>query len=180
MRGMLLDISRNCPRKSIFAVAIHLGMSSKSVNAFCHSRSRQRGQCMTGALVNASQTQEMLARVVPGLALGSVADLTHSLIMRVEAFFSKGEPRTDHGSSSLRMPARQGCDRIQQSPSLYTAEPACVSSMHRCISSSAVTAFNRARLQARPTRRVAKHRPSPVALGADDSAPSKYPGPGDQ
>ena len=73
MCGALPDISRNCPRKSVFAVAIHLGMSSKPVNAFCHTRSCQRGQRMAGALVNASQAQAMLARVEPGLALGSIA-----------------------------------------------------------------------------------------------------------
>jgi hypothetical protein len=114
--GALPDISRNGPRKSVFAVAIHLGMSSKPVNAFCHTRSCQRGQCLAGALVNPSQAQEMRAGDEHDLALGTIANLTHSWIMRAEASFSKRllgplveelvELGTDHGLSSLQPPAR--------------------------------------------------------------------------
>jgi hypothetical protein len=89
--GALPDIGHDCPHKSVFAVAVHFSVSREPVNAFCYTRGCQRGQCVAGALVNPSQAQEMLAGVEPRLALGAIADLTHSSIMLAEAFFSKRE-----------------------------------------------------------------------------------------
>jgi len=89
-------------------VAIHLGMRSEPVNAFYHSCGCQRGQRMASALVDPSQTQRILPGDQTGLALDSIADLTHNLIMRVDTGFSKSgsqhPPAASGASSGLSLP----------------------------------------------------------------------------